>query len=95
MLILVSILLLSYSNNLNSTPQSRIDNPKKGVAFNKLNVDFWKVKFELLNPSWHYSWNWELIENYPEEVDFVPMIWGAGNVTDEIISYLRNLAKKK
>ena len=65
---------------------------KKGVAFNLGYESSWQERFVKLNPSWHYSWNWEYKAPYPSEVEFVPMIWGSGGVTQERIDYLNNLA---
>jgi hypothetical protein len=65
---------------------------KKGVAFSVGYESSWQTRFDKLNPYWHYSWNWEYKTNYPSEVEFVPMIWGSGGVTQERIDYLNNLA---
>ena len=66
--------------------------PKKGVAFNLGYESSWQERFVKLNPSWHYSWNLEYKANYPSGVEFVPMIWGMGGLTQEKIDYLNNLA---
>ena len=67
---------------------------KKGVAFNLDYEDSWQERFQKLKPHWHYSWNWELRENYPDEIEFVPMIWGRGNANQSKIDYLNNLANE-
>ena len=67
---------------------------KKGVAFNLGYESSWQERFVKLNPSWHYSWNWEYKDNYPSGVEFVPMIWGMGGLTQEKIDYLNNLASE-
>ena len=59
-------LYLSYGDQLDR---------KKGVAFGLSSIDSWDYRLTTLNAKWHYSWNWELQENYPEAVEFVPMIW--------------------
>ena len=64
---------------------------KKGVAFNLGYENSWKERFEKLKPHWHYSWHWEYRDNYPEKVEFVPMIWGRNNATQAKIDYLNNL----
>ena len=64
---------------------------KKGVAFSISSIDSWDYRLTTLNAKWHYSWNWELQENYPEAVEFVPMIWGANNTSGEIITNLQTL----
>jgi hypothetical protein len=65
---------------------------KKGVAFNTSYKASWPERFEALKPFWHYSWNWEYSSSYPEGVQFVPMVWGKSNATQDRISYLNNLA---
>ena len=65
---------------------------KKGVAFSVSYENSWHQRFDKLKPHWHYSWNWELRANYPEGVEFVPMIWGRGSATQARIDYLNNLA---
>ena len=65
---------------------------KKGVAFNFGYEDSWQERFQKLKPHWHYSWNWELRENYPDGIEFVPMIWGRQNATQARIDYLNNLS---
>ena len=65
---------------------------KKGVAFNLQYENSWQERFEKLKPHWHYSWHWEYRDNYPEGVEFVPMIWGRNNATQDKIDYLNNLA---
>jgi hypothetical protein len=67
---------------------------KKGVAFNLGYEDSWQEGFQKLKPHWHYSWNWELRENYPDGIEFVPMIWGRQNATQARIDYLNNLANE-
>ena len=58
---------------------------KKGVAFSLSSIDSWEYRLSTLNAKWHYSWNWELQDNYPDDVEFVPMIWGASNTNNSII----------
>ena len=65
---------------------------KKGVAFNLGYESSWQERFVKLDPYWHYSWHWEYKANYPSGVEFVPMIWGMGGLTQEKIDYLNNLA---
>ena len=64
---------------------------KKGVVFNLQYENSWQERFEKLKPHWHYSWHWEYRDNYPEGVEFVPMIWGKNNATQATIDYLNNL----
>ena len=64
---------------------------KKGVAFNLGYENSWQERFEKLKPHWHFSWHWEYRNNYPDEIEFVPMIWGRNNATQDKIDYLNNL----
>ena len=36
-------------------------------------------KVVALNPSWNYSWGSQRVETQPDDIEFVPMIWGAWN----------------
>jgi hypothetical protein len=65
---------------------------KKGVAFSVSYENSWQERFDKLKPHWHYSWNWELRANYPDGIEFVPMIWGSESATQARIDYLNNLA---
>ena len=50
--------------------------------------DSWDEFIDELNPSWHYSWNWEVLSDYPENVEFVPQLFSANSVTE---SNLQNI----
>ena len=84
----IKIILLFLSLNLSAQENAGL---KKGVAFNLLYENSWQERFEKLKPHWHYSWNWEFRDNYPDEIEFVPMIWGKNNATQAKIDYLNNL----
>lgn len=34
-------------------------------------------RVRMLNPSWNYSWGPERIPDQPDDIEFIPMIWGA------------------
>lgn len=85
----VSFILVCF----NLFAQENID-LKKGIAFKLGYENSWQERFEKLKPHWHYSWNWELRENYPDGIEFVPMIWGRGSATQSKIDYLNNLANE-
>ena len=87
MRVLVLVLFITHQILSQSNGHS-----KKGVAFNVGYESNWQERFVKLNPYWHYSWNWEYKANYPSGVEFVPMIWGTGGLTQEKIDYLNNLA---
>lgn len=53
-------------------------NPKKGFGITINDNNNWFQKLTALDVSWHYSWGNQLPEVYPHnDVEFVPMIWGA------------------
>ncbi|MBH43753.1 MAG: hypothetical protein CMP25_03060 [Rickettsiales bacterium] len=79
---------------LNLNPSASIKSQKKGVVFGNRYANSWNSKFELLNPSWHYSWSFIKPDNYPAYIDFVPMIWGKNSASDENIDYLTDLYEK-
>jgi hypothetical protein len=83
------ILILFFFYNLLAQENLEL---KKGVAFSVSYENSWHERFDKLKPHWHYSWNWELRANYPDGVEFVPMIWGRGGATQARIDYLNNLA---
>ena len=85
----IKIIFLFLTINLSAQDNAEL---KKGVVFNLLYENSWQERFEKLKPHWHYSWNWELRENYPDGIEFVPMIWGRGSATQSKIDYLNNLA---
>tara|TARA_B100001996_G_scaffold380393_1_gene367744 strand:+ start:1176 stop:2042 length:867 start_codon:yes stop_codon:yes gene_type:complete len=64
---------------------------KKGVAFGLSSLDSWDYRLNALNAKWHYSWNWELQENYPEDIEFVPMIWGQNSTGPITMDYIASL----
>ena len=43
--------------------------------------DTWGTFLDALEPAWHYSWNWEVFSDHPDNVEFVPQLFGAGSVT--------------
>lgn len=61
---------------------------KKGAAYTN-NAKEWSHKANALSVHWMYSWGNTLREEIPENVEYVPMFWGKGSVTEE------NLAKVK
>lgn len=64
---------------------------KKGVAFTNRSKD-WSHKTNALGAHWMYSWGNELRDEIPENVEFVPMFWGKGSVTDANIARVKQLA---
>lgn len=66
---------------------------KKGVC-KTTKTEGWEAIVQKLNSSWHYSWGWELKDEEPEGVEFVPMIWGRSSKLDERIAYLKDLKRE-
>lgn len=73
----------------NNTPEI-IGLTKKGAAFANVAKD-WSFKTHDLGAHWMYSWGNTLREEIPENVEFVPMFWGKGAVTDENINRIKQL----
>ncbi|MFH6768599.1 glycosyl hydrolase [Gaetbulibacter aquiaggeris] len=66
------------------------DLSKKGVAYTNRGKN-WSHKTSALKAHWMYSWGRVLAEEVPENVEFVPMFWGKGSVTDENIAATKQL----
>jgi hypothetical protein len=63
---------------------------KKGVAYtNKSKA--WSHKTSELGAHWMYSWGNTLREEIPENVEYVPMFWGKGSVSDENLDRIKGL----
>ena len=63
---------------------------KKGAAFtNKAKA--WSHKTSALGAHWMYSWGNVLRDEIPENVEYVPMFWGKGSVTDDNINRIKQL----
>ena len=65
---------------------------KKGAAINYTDAN-WSTRVSRLKVFWHYSWGRELSNAEPENVEYVPMFWGRGSVTDEEVSRINQLAE--
>lgn len=63
---------------------------KKGVAFTNGALE-WSHKTSALKAHWMYSWGNVLREEIPENVEYVPMFWGKGSVTDANIDRIKQL----
>ncbi len=63
---------------------------KKGVAFTN-NAERWSHKTSEQKAHWMYSWGNQLREEIPDNVEYVPMFWGRGSVTDENINRINQL----
>lgn len=63
---------------------------KKGVAFTNRSLD-WSHKTSASGAHWMYSWGSEMRDEIPENVEFVPMFWGKGSVSDTNINRVKQL----
>lgn len=98
--ILFSIsLLFSCEKNVigdfgNTLPENTQDETvsinKKGVAFPNRAKD-WSYRTSDLKANWMYSWGNTLADEIPENVEFVPMFWGKGSITEENLTRVQQL----
>ncbi len=65
---------------------------KKGAAFSNRTED-WSFKTSDLAAHWMYSWGNIKREEIPENVEFVPMFWGKGSVTQDNIDRIKQMAE--
>jgi hypothetical protein len=63
---------------------------KKGIGMS-YKQRTWSTRIGALKPFWSYSWNRDYREAIPDGVEFVPMFWGASNVTDSEIQRIKEL----
>lgn len=63
---------------------------KKGVAFTNGTLE-WSHKTNAMKAHWMYSWGNVLRDEIPENVEYVPMFWGKGSVTDANIDRIKQL----
>lgn len=74
------------TNNLPVIPEIG----KKGAAFTTKGTK-WSFRVSDLKAHWHYSWGSTLSEYEPDNVDFVPMIWGRTGIDAEKVAELKAL----
>lgn len=63
---------------------------KKGAAFSN-NAKDWSHKTSDVGAHWMYSWGNTLRDEIPDNVEFVPMFWGAGSVNQDKLDYIQQL----
>lgn len=61
---------------------------KKGAAYSN-NTKEWSHRTSALAVHWMYSWGNTLREEIPENVEYVPMFWGKGSVTTEVLDKVK------
>ena len=74
----------------NSTNSSKL-NPKKGIGM-ATKSGGWKQRLNKLNVQWHYSWGLRPKDDYPEDIKFIPMMWGKWGV-EKAVAYLNEQKK--
>jgi hypothetical protein len=79
------------AQNLDDSTPEIVGLEKKGAAFTNRAKD-WSFKTHDLGAHWMYSWGNVLADEIPENVEFVPMFWGKGSVTDDNINRIKQLA---
>lgn len=97
------IAILSCSSDDGGGTDPVVDNPdpdpdpveetvgKKGVAYTNISQR-WSHRTSEMKAHWMYSWGNILKEEIPENVEFVPMIWGrTAAQNDEVINRLKDL----
>lgn len=76
-------------NNEIIEPEKELLN-KRGTAYS-YRAPKWSHKTSELASHWFYHWGNEPREEIPTGMEYVPMFWGSGNVTDENIARLIEL----
>ncbi len=71
-------------------PPVVVEYEKKGAAFTT-NGFTWNKYVVGIKPFWHYSWSSDLSVIEPDNVEFVPMVWGKG-FDDQNVAALKQLA---
>jgi hypothetical protein len=64
---------------------------KKGCCFAAREKSPWLDYTRALNPEWLYTWNTDLPQGLPKDIEFCPMVWGGGN-EDKLKAKLEKLA---
>lgn len=98
LVLFLSLLVLSLSCEKNvigidgdpNTPVTEVGLTKKGAAFSNNSLR-WSHKTSELGAHWMYSWGNIMRDEIPENVEFVPMFWGRGSVTQENINRIKQL----
>lgn len=99
LVLLLSLLILTLGCDKNvigvdgdpnvEQPESGVN--KKGAAFSNQSLA-WSHKTSQLGAHWMYSWGNVIRDEIPANVEFVPMFWGRGSVTQENINRIKQLA---
>ncbi|MCD6596403.1 MAG: hypothetical protein J7L04_01870, partial [Bacteroidales bacterium] len=71
-------------------PPVVVEYEKKGAAFTAKGLT-WNKYVAGIKPFWHYSWSSDISIIEPDNVEFVPMVWGKG-FDDQNVAALKQLA---
>ena len=80
--------VLSSQDLIQLTEEQKLS--KKGAAFVS-RAKAWSHKTSATKAHWMYSWGRTLNEEIPANVEFVPMFWGKGSVTQERLDEVKQL----
>lgn len=81
---------IGVSGQANNTFSTEPVLNKRGVCITTSSPR-WSHRISELGAHWTYSWGPTLRDEVPENVEFVPMFWGAGSVNANNISYIQGL----
>ncbi|WP_445738271.1 glycosyl hydrolase [Mariniflexile sp.] len=80
--------VISDQDNIQLTDEQKLS--KRGVAYTN-NSKSWSYKTSELKANWMYSWGNTLREEIPKNVEYVPMFWGKGSVSQENLNKVKQL----
>ncbi|TLX71371.1 hypothetical protein E9993_20595 [Labilibacter sediminis] len=63
---------------------------KKGIGKSLKGSD-WSSKVSRTKSHWHYSWGSKLTIKEPDNIDYVPMIWGRSGIDEDVVAELKDL----
>ncbi|MBB6463161.1 glycosyl hydrolase [Flammeovirga kamogawensis] len=101
LLVSLSLIIIScdLDDMINNRPVPGEEEVEETISYQKkgfgqtVKSPVWSNCVSLSLPYWHYSWGSEYPEGIPENVEFVPMIWGRSNV-EEKVAVLKKLAEE-
>jgi hypothetical protein len=80
--------VITEDDNIKLTEEEKLS--KRGVAYTNTSSR-WSHKTSELKAHWMYSWGRELREEIPENVEYIPMFWDKGTVTEENLNKIKQL----
>jgi len=80
------------SNDSTNNNNPQMGSGKKGADFStNMRYGTWNADVLALKPFWYYTWGKELHTGSPLNCEFVPMFWGAADVTTNNIAAVKQL----